>query len=489
MREVDKISEDLFDKIRSRFENVSVGDDKAQATSDPAKARFFNFDYVSKDGENFGNITVSLVDENSIKVYFSKNITAELDEVQKDEWFDFLRGMKEFAKRNLLTFDTRDINRSNLEIRDLQHLSKADSTLGKHDVNMNESRMFGSSRSSYQAVGPVRLIVRHSNNVDESVRGARTRNIEAIFVETHLGERFLMPFKKLTPARAMAQHISNGGGMGDELGQTITTMVKEMADLSVFVRSMRNRTFEDAETTGMVEASIERYHDLHRQLNHMSGPRGYKQFAENFKPDTTILEDEYDMDALRERFVKKIFDDRLSEALPHVYRAYRNKQMALENNYMAEFENWTKQLAEGTWATPDQDHEQDELRKLMEKPLRAGINGEDASNALYNIIGSDSLFDEIYQASKADEGPETDVRPLVIEWLRSHGYTELSEEFKQKLEQEMQPTDQTQPNPAQLTPQANQAAPVSPAPVNQQPTGVQPATESVDRLKRLAGLR
>ena len=162
--------------------------------------------------------------------------------------------------------------------------------------------------------------------------------------------------------------------------------------------------------------------------------------------------------------------------------------MALENNYMAEFENWTRQLAEGTWATPDEDREQEELRKLMEKPLRAGINGEDATNALYNIIGSDSLFDEIYQASKADEGPETDVRHLIIEWLASHGYTELSEEFKQQLEQETQPADQTQPNPAQLTPQANQPAPAITPPAPQQPTGVMP-TESVDRLKRLAGLR
>jgi hypothetical protein len=277
--------------------------------------------------------------------------------------------------------------------------------------------------------------------------------------------------------------------MGDELGQSITSMVKEMADLSVFVRSMRNRTFEDAETTGMVEASTERYYELNQKLHHMRGPRGYQQFAENFKPDTTILEDEYDVDSLRERFVKKIFDDRLSEALPHVYRAYRNKQMALENNYMAEFENWTKQLAEGTWATPDQDREQEELRKLMEKPLRAGVNGEDASNALYNIIGSDSLFDEIYEASKSNEGPDTDIRPLVVEWLRTHGYTDLSEEFKQQLEQEQQPADQTQPNPAQLTPQANQPAPTITPPAPQQPTGVMPATESVDRLKRLAGLK
>ena len=93
MREIEKISENLFDKIRSRFENVSLGDEKAQATTDPADARFFNFDYVSKDGHNFGNVTISLIDNDSLKIYFGQNITDELDQTQQDEWFEFLRGV------------------------------------------------------------------------------------------------------------------------------------------------------------------------------------------------------------------------------------------------------------------------------------------------------------------------------------------------------------------------------------------------------------
>ena len=67
MREIEKIAEALFDKIRSRFEGVSVGDEKAKATLDPSKARFFNFDFVS-NGETFGNITVSLADDSALKI-------------------------------------------------------------------------------------------------------------------------------------------------------------------------------------------------------------------------------------------------------------------------------------------------------------------------------------------------------------------------------------------------------------------------------------
>lgn len=491
MRELDKIAEDLFDKIRSRFENVSVGDDKAKATNDPTLARFFNFDYVSKDGKNYGNVTVSLIDEGSLKVYFSKNITSELEPDEQQDWFDFLRNLRLFAKRNLLTFDTRDINRSNLQVRDLQQVSKSDGTYKSHELDLAESKLYGSSRSSYQTMGPVRLIVRHSDSVDESVHGSRTRNIEAIFVETQIGERFLLPFKKLTPARAMARHISNGGSITDDIGSCITEMVTEMSDLSVFVRKMRNRTFEDAETTGMVEASIERYNRVHNQLVHMRGSRGYQAFVENFQPDTTIMEDDYDIDALKERFVQRVFDDRLSEALPYVYRAYKNKQLSMENSYIAELENWANQLVEGTWAVPSEDQDQDKLRDLMQKPIEAGPGGDNASALLYNIIGSDSLFDEFNDASQSETGPETDVRPLIVEWLKQHGYEELSSEFAQQLQQQA-PVDPTQPQAGQLTPQANQAAPASPAPVNQAPTGIQPntvPTESVDNLRRLAGIR
>jgi hypothetical protein len=34
-QDIDKIAEALFEKVRSRFEDVSLGDDKAQATAAP----------------------------------------------------------------------------------------------------------------------------------------------------------------------------------------------------------------------------------------------------------------------------------------------------------------------------------------------------------------------------------------------------------------------------------------------------------------------
>jgi len=259
MREINKIAESLFEKIRDRFEDVSLGDENAKATQDPEKARFFNFDYVV-DGENHGNITFSIIDETSLKVYFSKNISQSLDEEEKQKWYMFLRELREFARRNLLSFEPRDITRSTLKHRDIQQQSKADSTYNKDEI-VSESRMYGTLNRSYESFGPVRIKLAHSKPIMDEAHGARSRNIAAVFVENEQGERFRLPFTNLTGARAMARHVSAGGVPTDELGSHITEMVEEMMTLRPFVRGMQRRTFEDTVTKEMVESAFG-YHGL-----------------------------------------------------------------------------------------------------------------------------------------------------------------------------------------------------------------------------------
>ena len=40
-----KTSQDLFNKIRSQFSNIRLGDENGAATADPAKATFFEFEF------------------------------------------------------------------------------------------------------------------------------------------------------------------------------------------------------------------------------------------------------------------------------------------------------------------------------------------------------------------------------------------------------------------------------------------------------------
>jgi hypothetical protein len=425
MREINKIAEGLFEKIRDRFEDVSLGNDNAKATTDPQKARFFNFDYVVDD-TNHGNITMSLIDEISLKVYFSKNISSELDDEQKKEWYSFLRELREFARRNLLSFEPRDITRSTLKHRDIQQQSKADSTYDADEV-VAESRMYGTLNRSYESFGPVRIKLQHTKPIMDEAHGARSRNIAAVFVENDQGERFRLPFENLTGARAMARHVSAGGVPTDELGRHITEMVSEMTTLRPFVRGMARRTFEDTVTKEMVESAFGYHSLLKNTLKKLKGKRGYTEFKESFKP--ALVEDDANVAELKELFVKKTLDERIEQALPLVHKAY-NIMKENNNPYSQQFESWASTVAEGSWALPDTDDDIEQLIDWLSEEHPVGVDAQDATNSLYNIIGDDRLFDRLGEL--ADIDPTADARDVVTNWL----YDNLPQVY-QRIESEM----------------------------------------------------
>lgn len=486
MREIENIAADLFDKIRSRFDSVRLGDENATSTQDPDKARFFNFNYESTDGTKFGNVTISLIDEDSLKVYYSKAITDNLDQVQTMEWFNFLKSLRQFAKRNMLTFDTRDITRSNLKLKDVKQQSKAGGTLSISDMdNVTESKLWGTSRSSYQEFGPAKIIVRHSGEVDEERRGSRSRNIDAIFIENSLGERRLLPFKNLHGARAMARHVSGGGDIDDELGSHISECCKEMASLRHFVVSTKRRQFEDADTSDMAQAAVSRYMDLKKNLQRMASDRGYHSYKEAYIPETDI-EDEYDLDELRERFVRKIYDDRFNDALPYVYRAHQKRQLELESELGEEFANWADSIVEGTWAVPEAESDIEQLDKLMANPIEVGEDGTNAAGVLYDILGDDGLYDQFGDLAESD-GSEADARPLIVDWLNSNGYPELAAKYQTNAQPQNGDgvhTDQPNQTVGGTGMDSNQSMSM---PSYNSPTGVQ-ESEHLDKIKRLAGL-
>ena len=337
MLEIEKISENLFDKIRSRFANISIGNENAKATVDPTQARFFNFNFTN-DGNEYGNLTISLIDNQSLKIYYDREIDKDMPNQDRLAWYNFLKDLRLFAKRNLLTFDIRDIAKSGLNVKDLQHLNK-DAEVFNTD-ELTESKLYGTSRSSYQQLESVRIIARHSKPVDEQQLGARARNIKAIYIENSEGERFKLPEgTTLNGARAYARHVKNGGLIHDDFGQHIGKMIKEMSDLKLFVRNMRGKTFEDAETMAMVEAAIDHYGAMHRDLFGLRGQKGYTRYRESWSADQAVMDD-IDLNELKDRFTRRVFDERLSDALPIVQRAYEQRKSAVGE----EFEAWANSL-------------------------------------------------------------------------------------------------------------------------------------------------
>jgi len=269
MQAIQIISQDLFDKIRSRFQNLEMGDETGAVTIDPVDARFFDFDFVL-EGNNLGRVSISLNDLGSLKVYYSQGITENQDDPTKQLWYKFLKEMRFFAMRRLLRFDTRDISKTNLDKNDFQHLATTQPPKEEPDMTtMNESRWNNKStkKTSRAVAGRTEVIVRHAHPVDEAYAGSRSqkKNIKAIFIQNADGERFKYPFIHPAGAFAMAQHVDHGGIPHDPAGKAIIRMSEEIAQLGEFQRKIHSATLHD-DATGITERAIGRMNELKSQI-------------------------------------------------------------------------------------------------------------------------------------------------------------------------------------------------------------------------------
>ena len=490
-KEIENIASDIFDKIRSRVANVSLGDESQKNTQDPAKARFFNFEYTDKAGTDFGPVSIIIVDEKSLKLYYAKNITDSMDREQRKEWYEFIRGFRLFTKRNptLRSFDVRDIAKPGLDRKDVKQQAKVDDVADASDTPVVESKLYGTPGrpyNSFEDQGTTKILVRHEDKVNDEVRGARTRRIKEIFLETEIGERFLLGHTNLHGARAMAQHLNHGGQMHDEIAEHINGLVTEMSAMSRFVRIAGRRQFEDQETSDMTHAAIQHYTQLKRKLRHLSNKSHYQEFLDSYVPDTAVEEEDIDVDALRERFVKKIYDDRFTEALPLVYKAYKKYKAEAAGQLGTELEEWADTILEDDQTSTDFDR--DALKEKMKSPWLAGMDGIDVTTDLSRIFidaDIDDLLDSVRQHSdpSSGQGSDFDCRVLVKQWLNDHMPEALDDlEIGQNDGSDAQTNWVPQVSPQQDTSQEYGASTMDEPNVNE-------AVDSLEFIRSLAGLK
>ena len=223
-----------------------------------------------------------------------------------------------------MTYDARDINKKTLDIRDIKTFAKTHAA--EEDLeDITESKMYGNHKRSYQKMQEgVRLVVVHNKPIDESVHGARSRNISRIYIENAMGERFLMPQNSLLGARIVARHMANGGAVHDSFSNHIFEAIGQLKDLRYFVINSRKQTFEDTTTSEIVEAAVNYYVTLKETLQKLKGQRGYTNYMETFESLIGSEQTEVN-EELKGRFIKRTFDERLEAAMPLVAKAYENK--------------------------------------------------------------------------------------------------------------------------------------------------------------------
>jgi hypothetical protein len=449
MDATNNIATDLFYKVRSRFSGLKLGAISGEITINPEQARFFDFDYT--EGQNpIGHVSISLAEPNSMKVYFSNGITEGMDDGQKTNWYGFLKELRQFAKRRLLSFDTRDIAKDNLDKRDYEFLSqnaqpKPQTNMIQKSVGeslMSESTMYGSKTMSYQKLMDTRLIIKHNQAVmDDTQPGARTRHINALFVENQDGERFKYPFIHLAGARAMQRHVANGGLPYDDLGKSITQMSEEIAQLKSFGNYVVRNDLMNSDTNSVVERSTEYLNHLREQIKALSKQSHYESYRESFQanPNEEIPQDV--VEDFKQKFTVRSFKEDIATVFPVLYRLMKegntigyddivamtqeeinNEDLTVEtedNDPFAQFENWVMGLGEDSAVTSEDPEEQaaalQELQELVGQHFPGGVDGTNAIESLKGLIEDPELYKRIKE--QAAEDPDACVRPLVKDWL------------------------------------------------------------------------
>jgi hypothetical protein len=306
MKNLDFIADELFNKIRGRYPNVTVGDGDATITNMPKEGRFFEFDFA--EGKK---VSISL-DENGVAVMYSNKLFDSEDTSLKSNWFAFLKELRQFAKKRMLNFDTRDITKSSLDKRDYEYLST--------EKQMSESKLYGTSRTSFQDIGSAKMIVKHTQPINHEQPAGRTRDIAGIYIESENGERFKYPMKHLNGARAMTRHVSEGGNPYDDFGKHIIGLSEELSKLRKFKTYMNRSSVMAESLAGYLDVVNERIEAVKKTAHALQSVSHYKEAFENF--ETTVLEEvpEDVSNSWIDELTIKQFNEDLKGVFPYIYK-------------------------------------------------------------------------------------------------------------------------------------------------------------------------
>jgi molybdopterin converting factor small subunit len=192
------------------------------------------------------------------------------------------------------------------------------------DVMEGFGTMTGSTKTSYQPLDNIKIVVKHKKPVNEESRGARSRNIHSIYIQRG-EEKFKMQENSLKAARAMARHMHNGGEMFDTVGQSITEMAAEYRQLGDFVRYVRSANLVNENNEQYVHMAVENIESIRTMFDKLSGVKTYATAVESLEDrySVEILEDSVDLES---KFVETHFDDRVANALDSIKRAMARQQ-------------------------------------------------------------------------------------------------------------------------------------------------------------------
>ena len=305
VKDLSVITKDLYDLLRNRFKTVRMKGSEGEDVDDPAIAVTYYLGFLD---------AVITVDDKTVAVaYDSSRLDRQADDIKR-RWFRFMEELREFSRSKLLQFEPGDIEKSNLDKRE--------------GSMMNESKMYGTNRTSYQKVGEATIIVKHSQPINVELPAARTQHIESIYIESANGERYRYSQKHLNGARAMAMHVSHGGNVYDPIGSYIVSLSEELSEL----RRFKNYTLRAGLSEAMgdiTERVLARIDGIKDEIGKLQRESVYQAFAEEFAPiDSKDIPEEL-VDQWVDALTVKTFNEELKSVFPYIYRLVDHKKAEL----------------------------------------------------------------------------------------------------------------------------------------------------------------
>lgn len=266
---LDNIAEKIMKFIRGNGLDVKMFDSESgKSVADPSLARFF---YVDEP-----NMMIVLDDnEKTIKFHMGEEVSIKHPMISKMH-----KNLKSMAMDHMLDFDIRSFGKR-IEPKSYGYKIEQNKERDVDEVFESISPLEGSTRTSRQKLENAKIIVRHKKPVNEEVRGARSRNISAIFIENADGERFKYPFKHLSGARAMARHISTGGNPMDMAGSAIVEMSENLYKLKEFMNIVNKQRLVNETNRDVVLNVKRKMKKIKEQISQIQGSKGYTAFIES----------------------------------------------------------------------------------------------------------------------------------------------------------------------------------------------------------------
>lgn len=297
------VSNKIFKIIKGSGHEVMMYDSSTgNETVNPEESRYF---YVKMP-----NYMIHLDAENSeIKLHQGSEKTQENVK-------GIINNIKHIAKSYMLDFDHRIFGK---ELKPKNYAFKIDQS--KEDTMTDiqtegYTPLQGSTKTSEQKLEGVKVIVRHSKPIDENSRGARSRNISGIFVETSEGERFKYPHVHLNGARAMARHVAEGGKPHDELGEVIVGLSDQLAKLKEVTKFARRFSQVQEQAADILPLVNNKITNIKSTIHKLTTASGYNDFTENYKAVETTEPTIEALEELKGKFTVTKFDEKIGEVLP-----------------------------------------------------------------------------------------------------------------------------------------------------------------------------